>query len=68
MQTQKVLQITKLNSKLFPNDMAFSPDSKYIAVGFASQIVKIFTVETLTETHSYQHAAPVRKVEWNPNS
>ena len=43
-QTQKVLQITKLSSKLFPNDISFSPDSKYIALGFASQLVKIFTV------------------------
>ena len=39
-----VLQITKLNSKLFPNDMSFSGDSKFLAVGFASQQVKIFTV------------------------
>lgn len=43
-QTQKVLQITKLNAKLFPNDMAFSADAKYIALGFASQMVKIYTV------------------------
>jgi WD40 repeat protein len=45
--TQKVLQIIRLSNKLFPNDIAFSPDSKYIAVGFASQLVKIFTVESL---------------------
>jgi WD40 repeat protein len=65
--TSTVLQITKLSNKLFPNDMAFSKDGKYLAIGFASQVVKIFTVETLKETHHYQHAAPVRKVEWNPN-
>lgn len=65
--TSTVLQIVKLNSKLFPNDIAFSQDSKFIAVGFASQLVKIFTVETLKETHSYQQSAPVRKVEWHPN-
>lgn len=46
-QTTTVLQITKLNAKLFPNDMAFSPDSRSLAIGFASQNVKIFTVETL---------------------
>lgn len=67
LQTLKVLQITKLNSKLFPNDLAFSPDSRHLALGFASQVVKIYSVETLKETHSYQHAAPVRKVEWHPN-
>jgi WD40 repeat protein len=39
-----VLQITKMNHKLFPNDMAFSKDGKYLAVGFASQSVRIFTV------------------------
>lgn len=68
LQTLKILQISKLNSKLFPNDIAFSPDSNRIALGFASQMVKIYSVETLKETHSYQHAAPVRKVEWNPNN
>ena len=66
--TSTVLQITKLNPKLFPNDMNFSQNSKYLAIGFASQLVKILTVETLKETHQYQHSAPVRKVEWNPNS
>jgi WD40 repeat protein len=48
--------------------MAFSADSKRIALGFASQVVKIYSVDTLKETHSYQHSAPVRKVEWNPNN
>ena len=62
-----ILQITKMNGKLFPNDIAFSPNGKYLAIGFASQIVKIFTVDSLKETHHYQHAAPLRKVEWNPN-
>lgn len=38
-----VLQISRLNTKLFPNDIAFSPDSKHLAIGFASQLVKIFT-------------------------
>ena len=42
-QTEKVLQITKLNSKLFPNDIAFSADSKHIALGFSNQTIKIFT-------------------------
>ena len=42
--TGTVLQISKLNAKLFPNDMAFSKDNKYLAIGFASQLVKIFTV------------------------
>lgn len=42
-----VLQITKMNQKLFPNDMAFSRDGKHLAVGFASQSVRIFTTETL---------------------
>ena len=65
--TSAVLQICRLNSKLFPNDISFSHDSKYIALGFASQAVKIYTVETLKETHHYQHNAPIRKVEWHPN-
>ena len=39
-----VLQISRLNTKLFPNDIAFSPDSKHLAIGFASQLVKIFTM------------------------
>lgn len=61
-QTTTVLQITKLNGKLFPNDIVFSPDSRFLAVGFASQNVKIFTVESLKETHNYNHSAPIRKV------
>ena len=60
--TGSVLQIAKMNSKLFPNDLSFSRDNKYLAIGFASQMVKIFTVENLKETHQYQHSAPVRKV------
>ena len=60
--TGNVLQIAKMNSKLFPNDISFSRDNKYLAIGFASQMVKIFTVENLKETHQYQHSAPVRKV------
>jgi tricorn protease-like protein len=60
--TEKVLQITKLNSKLFPNDIAFSPDSRHIALGFSNQTIKIFTTESFKETHSYQHSAPVRHV------
>jgi WD40 repeat protein len=48
--------------------MIFSAYSKRIALGFASQIFKIESVDTLKETHSYQHSAPVRKVEWNPNN
>ena len=64
--TLTVLQISRLSPKLFPNDLAFSPDSKHLAVGFASQLVKIFTVENLKETHSYSHKASVRKVEWDP--
>ena len=66
--TGNVLQISKMNSKLFPNDISFSRDNKYLAIGFASQMVKIFTVDNLKETHQYQHSAPVRKVEWNPNA
>ena len=60
LQTEKVLQITKINSKLFPNDLAFSPDSKHLALGFANQTIKIMTTESFKETHSYQHPAPVR--------
>ena len=45
--TGSVLQISKMNAKLFPNDIAFSRDNKYLAIGFASQMVKIFTVESL---------------------
>ena len=67
-QTEKILQITKINSKLFPNDIAFSQDSRHVALGFANQMVKIFTTESFKETHSYQHSAPVRHVEWHPNN
>ena len=44
---QNVIQITRMHAKLFPNDISFSKDSKYLAIGFASQQVKIMTVETL---------------------
>lgn len=42
-ESERVLQIIKLNSKLFPNDIAFSPDSRHIALGFSSQNIKILT-------------------------
>ena len=42
--SKAVLQISKQNAKLFPNDMSFSKDGKYLAIGFASQLVKIYTV------------------------
>ena len=45
--TQQLLGLHKFNSKLFPNDIAFSPDSKYIAFGFAGQMVKIMSVDGL---------------------
>jgi WD40 repeat protein len=68
LQTEKVLQITKINSKLFPNDIAFSQDSRHIAIGFANQSIKILTTESFKETHSYQHSAPVRHLEWHPDN
>ena len=65
--SQQLLGLHKFNAKLFPNDICFSPDSKYIAFGFAGQMVKILTVDGLRETHNYHHPAPVRHLEWHPS-
>jgi WD40 repeat protein len=43
----QVLQITRFGPKFFPNDLAFSQDSRHLAIGFANQTVKILTVESL---------------------
>ncbi len=57
-----------MNAKLYPHDIAFSGDGKFVAIGFANGMIKIYTAETMKETHSYRnHTMPVRKVEWNRN-
>lgn len=62
-QTEKVLQKVKLNAKFYPYDMVYSGDSKFIAAGFSNGMIKIYTAETMKETHSYRnHTMPVRKV------
>jgi hypothetical protein len=67
-QTDKVLQKVKLNAKLFAYDIAYSGDGKFVAVGFATGVIKIYTAETMKETHSYRnHTMPIRKVEWHRN-
>ncbi len=43
---QNILHIVKL-TKLFVYDIAFSSDAKFIALSFASSIVKIYTAETM---------------------
>ncbi len=45
--TEKVIHKVKINPKLYVYDISFSPDDKYIALGFASSIIKIYTVETM---------------------
>ena len=61
--TEKTIHKIKLNPKFFANDIAYSPDGKFLAIGFANSMVKIYTVETMKETHSYKnHTLPVRKV------
>lgn len=45
--SSQILQITRFGPKFFPNDIAFSQDSRHLAIGFANQAVKILTVESL---------------------
>ncbi len=46
-QTEKVLQKVKLNAKFFAYDIAYSGDGKFVAVGFANGMIKIYTAETM---------------------
>jgi WD40 repeat protein len=61
--------MVKLGPKFFVNDISFTQDGNFVAIGFANSMIKIYTVENLKETHSYRnHTLPVRKVQWHPNS
>jgi WD40 repeat protein len=66
---QRLLRVTKLNQKLFCQDLSLSKDSKFLAIGFSNSTIKIMTVESLKETHNYKHhQMVVRRVAWHPNS
>lgn len=67
LEQRKVVHLMKM-PKMFPCDMAYSADAKYLAIGFANSLVKIYTVETMRETHSYRcHQMAIKKLEWHPD-
>ena len=69
-ETKKILHTLKVGGA-FANDMAFSPDGRYLGCGFGNQ-VQIFTTETLKRTHSYYPSGNnnkfvITRLRWHPN-
>lgn len=47
LQTEKTIHKVKLNAKLYPYDIAYSGDGKFVALGFSNGMIKIYTAETM---------------------
>lgn len=47
LQTEKVLHKVKLNEKFYVYEISYSADGKFVAIGFANGIIKIYTAETM---------------------
>jgi WD40 repeat protein len=64
---KKVIHIVKLKDS-FANDIQFSTDGRYLAVGLGN-FVSIFTFETMKRTHIYNPTNSkyiIRKLLWHP--
>jgi hypothetical protein len=42
-QTEKVIHKVKLNPKFYIYDISYSVDGKFVAIGFANSLIKIYT-------------------------